>query len=247
LLAAAHIEPVDPLVMPPADELPPLDELVKQALANRSDLATERENEEASRISSLGTRNGVLPNLVAFAGESQAGIAGTARTVTIDGVQETAIPFFTGGLGRAEAQAFQRDFPSERGGAFYFAQLRNRQALADYAIDQLQYRQTQLTTVKDLNQVQVDVLNATIALRQARARYQAAVQNRTLQEQLFESEQKKFKLGASTPYNVIQQQRDLVAAQSTTVAQLAAYTGARISLERTLGTILTANHVSLLP
>jgi outer membrane protein TolC len=123
--------------------------------------------------------------------------------------------------------------------------LRNRQAQADYSIDQLNFRQTQLTTRRDLNQVQVDVQNYVIALRQARARYDAAVRNRTLQEQLYASERRRFELGASIPYNVTQQQRDLTTAQNTETAALVAYISARIGLDRTTGDILTANRVSL--
>ena len=98
---------------------------------------------------------------------------------------------------------------------------------------------------KDLNQVQVDVQNYVIAVRQARARYDAAVGNRILQEQLYASERRRFELGASIPYNVAQQQRDLMAAQDSVTAALTAYVTARLALERTTGAILGANHVSL--
>ena len=187
----------------------------------------------------------MLPNVGVFGAETQVGLAGTARTVAADGFTETPDPYFVGGVGTALGQVFRRNFPTERIGAFYFANLGNRQAQADYAIDQLQFRQTQLTTEKDLAQVEVDVQNYVIGLRQARARYNAAVQNRVLQQQLFEAEQKKFALGASVPYNVIQQQRDLVAAQSTEMAAKVSYSTARIALDRTLGVLLSVNHVSL--
>jgi outer membrane protein TolC len=84
-----------------------------------------------------------------------------------------------------------------------------------------------------------------VALQQARARYDAAVQNRILAKQLFEAEQKKFTLGASTPYNVIQQQRDLTSAQSAELAALVTYNNARISLDQTLGTTLESNQISI--
>jgi outer membrane protein TolC len=148
-------------------------------------------------------------------------------------------------MGTALGQIFRRNFPTERIGAFFQAQVGNRQAQADNGIDLLQLRQTQLTNQKDLNQVGVDVLNSVIALQQARVRYDAAVQNRILAQKLLEAEQKKFALGASTPYNVIQQQRDLAAGQSAVIAALTAYGNARVTLDRTLGTTLEANHVSI--
>jgi outer membrane protein TolC len=245
VLRDARIVPTDRIEIPADDNLPPMIEMVKEALANRPDLAVERENEQTAEISNLGTKNGILPTLGIFAAESQAGLAGTPRTVVFQGFTETADPYFVGGLGTALDQVFRRNFPTERIGAFYFASLRNRQAQADYAIDQLQFRQTQLTTRKNANQVQVDILNNAIALQQARARYDAAVHNRDLQQQLLTAEQKRFRLGASIPYNVIQQQRDLIASQSAEVAALAAYGAARIALDRTRGVLLTAYHVSL--
>ena len=140
---------------------------------------------------------------------------------------------------------FRRDYPSGSIGAAFFTPLINRQALADYAIDELTLRQTQLSNRKDLNEVQVDISNYVVALRQARARYEAAEHNRILQEQLYQGERRRFELGASIAYNVNQQQRDLVAAQSSQMEAEVAYITARIALDQTTGTILSANDVSL--
>ena len=143
------------------------------------------------------------------------------------------------------ACAGRRDYPTERIGVFGQVKIHNRQAQADEGIDQLTLRQTQLTTQKTLSQVQVDVSNYAVAVRQARARYQAAAQSLRLQQQLYDAEQRKLVLGASTPYNVIQQQRDLIAAQATEISALAAYSTARVALDQTLGVTLEVNHVSI--
>jgi outer membrane protein TolC len=158
---------------------------------------------------------------------------------------QTPDPYFVGGIGTALGQVFRRNFPSEQGGFFFQAPIRNNQAQADHAIDQLAMRQSQLTTQRDLNRVQVDVLNNVIALQQARARYDAAVQNQRLQQELFEGEQKKFQAGASTAYDVVQQQRDLTTAQAAQISALTTYTTSRIALDQTLGTILEANKIQL--
>ena len=158
---------------------------------------------------------------------------------------QTADPYFVGGVSNALGQIFRRNFPTERIGAFVQAPIGNHQAQADYGIDQLQLRQTQLTTQRDLNQVGVDVANSVVALQQARVRYDAAVKNRNLVQELHDAEQKKLSLGASTPYNVIQQQRDLVAAQSAEISALVAYSTARVALDQALGATLEVNHVSI--
>lgn len=245
IVAGAQIVPVDRITIPEKDEFPPLKDLVQTALSHRTDLAAQRASEKTSEVSALGTRNGVLPVLVAFGSESHAGLAGTGRTVTAGGGTETPNLYFVGGTGTALGQIFRRNFPTEGAGIFYQMRLHNAQAQADYGIDQLQLRQTQLATEKSVKQAQVDILNSVVALQQARARYDAGVQNRILAKQLFDAEQKKFALGASTPYNVIQQQRDLTAAQSAELSALVTYNNARISLDQTLGTTLESNQISI--
>jgi len=245
VLASIRIVPIDSITVPPTDNLLPVDQMVRQALNNRPDLAAEFAGEKANEVSTLGTKNGILPTLQAVGEESHAGLAGAPRTVTLDGLVEHADPRFQGGIGTALGQVFRRDFATDIAGVFYQSPIRNRQAQADYSIDLLQLRQTQLANRKDRTQVEVDVRNGVVALQQARARLDAAVKNRALQQELFDSEQTRFRLGASTPYNVAVQQRDLISAQSAAVAAMVAYTTARVSLDQTLGITLEANHITL--
>jgi outer membrane protein len=245
VLASVQIVPVDRISMPASDDLPPVSTLVKQALANRSDLAAERANITSAQTNALGTRNGILPLLVGFATVSAAGLAGNPQTLEQGRFAQPPDPYFVGGFGNALGQVFRNNFPTQSGGLYFRAPIGNGQAQADYGIDQLQLRQTQLTTEKDFNQAQVDVMNSVVALRQARARYDAAVHNRILAQQLLDAEQKKFALGASTPYAVVQEQRDLASAQSTEISALVSYSNARVALDRTLGTTLDVNHVNI--
>jgi outer membrane protein len=244
-LASVEIVPLDRIAVPEADDLPPLKNLLETALANRSDLASERLGITGSEIAALGTRNGILPLLTGIAGESAAGLAGTPRVAVSSFGVETANPYFDGGIGTALGQALRRNFPTNRVAGIFQTPLRNDQAQADFAIDQLQLRQSQIQLNKDLNQVAVDISNYVVALRQARGRYRAAVQTRILQQQLLDGEQKKLAGGASTPFNVVQQERDLAAAQSAEIAVLVDFSNARVALDQTLGTTLETNHVSI--
>jgi hypothetical protein len=153
--------------------------------------------------------------------------------------------YFVGGIGNALAQIFRRNFPTEVAGMFYSQPIHNRQAQADYGIDQLTLRQTQLLQAKDFKQAEVDVMNAVTALRQARAKYEAAEHAQTLDEQLFDAETKKFNLGASTPYDVVTQQRDLEGAKSTKLAALLSYSNAKVALDQALGRTLEVNHIAI--
>ena len=123
--------------------------------------------------------------------------------------------------------------------------LRNRAAQSDYVTSLIEIRQNELNLQKNINQIQVDVQNAVIGIQQARARYDAAVKARTLQQQTLEADQKKNALGASTIYQVVQDQRDLASAASSVTQAMANYTHARIALDQALGTTLEVNGVSL--
>jgi outer membrane protein TolC len=240
LLGPARIVPVDQLAMPADDGVGDLGQLVKEARAHRVELAIDRINIESSKINMLGTRNGLQPNIQAFGGESEAGLGGPAQILGPQG----ANPYFVGGLATGVGQIFRRNFPTDRIGVFGQAPIGNRQAMADQAIDELTLRQTELAAQKRSAQVEVDVQNGVIALRQARASYDASMKNRQLQEQLVAAEQKKYQLGASIPTNVVQTERDLATAQSTELGSLTSYIRARVSLDRTLGRTLEVNHIT---
>ena len=74
---------------------------------------------------------------------------------------------------------------------------------------------------------------------------QAASKARELQQQTFDAEQKKYQLGASTVYNVILTQRDLITAQGTELRALANLAEAKANYERALGRTLEVNSVTI--
>lgn len=237
ILEGGSIIPLDEMAIPESDDLLPFQDLVQTAIRMRPDLATDRTSLRSSEASALGTRNGLLPTLQFLAGTSQSGLAGTSAGFSN--------PYFVGGIGTALGQVFRRNFAANNGGAVFSTQLGNHQAQADFAIDQLQLRQTELAARKNLAQVEVDVMNSIIALQQARAQFNAAAHSRVLQEHLLAGERRKYEAGASTPFAVTQMERDLTNAQSQELAALVAYRSARISLDSTLGTIPETYHISI--
>jgi outer membrane protein TolC len=245
LIAEAQIIPLDRIEIPESDELPAFKDMVTKAIAGRADLEAARANVETSEISTIATVNGLLPTGVVIASKSNAGLAGAQKIVRAGSGSYTADKYFAGGMGNALGQIFGNNFPSQSVGAYFQVQAFDRVAEADYAIDQLSLRQQQLGVAKTLNQVQVDIMNATVALRQARARHEAAIQNRILQQKLYEAEQKKFAAGESTAYNVTQQQRDFINGQAAELTALVNWKNARINLDQVTGATLETNHVSI--
>jgi hypothetical protein len=150
--------------------------------------------------------------------------------------------YFVGGYGTALKQILGRDFPNEVAQASFAIPFRNRSAQADYGIDQLQFRQGQLQGQRDQNQILVDVSSAVNALRQARARYNAAHDTRLLQEELLAAERKKS--GAAAFNAIMVDQRALIAARISEMSAVSSVVHARVALDQTLGETLEKSHIS---
>lgn len=243
-LADVHVVPLDTFSVPEKDELKPLDELVREALANRVEIAQLRLNVDSDRLNLAGVRNELKPTLQVFADVRNSGLAGSYNVLAQPGELES-VPFLTGGYGTLVSQIFQRNFPTYSAGISLNIPLRNRAAQSDYVTSALTMRQDQLNLQKQDNQVRVDVQNAVIGLRQARVRYDSAVKARILQQQTLDADKKKYALGASTVFQIVTDQQNLATAASQETQALANYSHARIAFDVSMGTTLDVNHVSI--
>jgi outer membrane protein len=149
------------------------------------------------------------------------------------------------GFGTAQNQIFHNRFPEYIGQLTLTLPLRNRSAQAIHARALLLQRQLETQEQQLRNAALLDVRNSYIQLTQDRAQVAAASKARELQQQTFDAEQKKYQLGASTTYLVIQTQRDLIAAQGTELRALANLEEAKANYERALGRTLEVNHVTI--
>ena len=240
-LADAHIIPLDSITIPAKDDTPPVQQLVEQALANRSEIAQSRLNIDSNKLNLVGIKNALKPTLQAFAELTNNGLTGT---ITPLGQQTPGVEYLAGGYDNLLAQEFRRNFPNYSVGVALNIPLRNRAAQSDYVTSELDLRQNELGLQQNINQVRVDVQNAVIGLQQARARYAAAVKASTLQQQTLDADQKRLALGASTAYQIVLDQQNLASAESSQVQALASYSHARIGLDQALGRTLEANHIS---
>jgi outer membrane protein len=247
----AHVVPTDPIRIPETEAIEPVQDLVSKALDNRPDIAQSRIQLDNAGIILSGTRNALLPTLNAIGDFRSNALVGSQNTVLgppsfSTGLLQTppiADPFFVGGYGSILAQLFGRNFPTYSIGASLVIPLRNRAAQANVATASVNLRQNQLLLQRQINQIRVDVQNAITAVGQARGQYQAAVKGRVLQEQTLDADQKKLALGATTVYQVIQDQRDLTTAAAAEVTAQAAYAAARVQLDVATGATLANNNV----
>ena len=214
-IADARIVPTDQMKIPDVEQVQPIQDLVTKAVQNRPELAQTQLQIENAKISLVGDKSQLLPSLNLVATAQNNGLAGDNNALIIQPPAGSPFtpsrvdPRLIGGLGGVWTQILGRNFPDYTVGFQLSVPLRNRAAQADIARDQLTLRQNELRQRQQLNQIRVDVQNALIGLQQSRARYQSAQKSRVLQEQTLDAEQKKYALGASTIFFVIQAQRDL--------------------------------------
>jgi outer membrane protein TolC len=242
----AHIITTDRIQIPAVEPVTPIQDMTALAISSRPELAQSRIQMANQELTIRGSRNALLPTLDVVANVSNGALAGQINPLpALPGTTHSNTAFFVGGYGTVLAQLFARNFPNYSVGLNLNIPIRNRAAQAQVISDELTYRQQQLSLQRLENQVRVDVQNAMIGVSQARAQYQAALKANELQLQTLDAEQKKLALGASTIYNVILAERDLVTAASNLVAAEAAYSKAKVELDRATGQILYSNNVSV--
>jgi outer membrane protein TolC len=252
LVIDAHIIPTDRIELTATDEIQPIQDMIGYALDNRPELRESQINLENSRINMKGVKNAMLPGLDVFVDLQNNALAGQVNTIPIPTGQDftgvtraPANPYFLGGYGTILAQVLGRNFPNYSVGFNLNVPLRNSAARADMIKNELDYRQAQIQERQQQNTIRLNVVNARIALEQAREAYNSAQKARQLQEQNFAGEQRKYQLGTSTFLNVVLVQRDVVTAQANEITALNQYIKAKNNMDIVLGRILEVNHVNI--
>ncbi len=266
-LIDVEIIPTDKPETPATVETEPFPDAVKEAFQKRPDVQEQYFNLKNAEVDVRATRNALLPTATLGLNYSSYGLAGnsaiSAVGPTIAGAQivdANGVPIagyfepqgtttVTGlnhaGFGNAQSEIFHNNFPIYSGSVTFSLPLRNRANQADSIHAQLIERQFEAQVQQIKNTALLDVRNTTIAVEQGRAQVQAASKARELQQQTFDAEQKKYQLGASTVYNVILTQRDLITAQGTELRALANLAEAKSNYERALGRTLEVNNVTI--
>ena len=149
------------------------------------------------------------------------------------------------GLRDALSQVFRNMYPNYSFGVNLSIPIRNRAAQADAATALIQERQMRVKLQQQINQIQQDVRNAVIAVTQAQVQIDAAKEATALAKETLEGEQKKFLLGESTPFLVIQAQRDLTTAEGTEAKARDTYAKALTQYAQATATILDKYNVEI--
>ena len=248
-LSAAPVIPTDRVGL---DRLPeedtPVEDLVRQAYVNNPQIEQAVLNMKNNEITIKAEKNGLLPIVDAYAFYGASSIAGAQNP--------NAVNFGTGAVyppgtyppvsyGTGLKDLFNNTNPDKGVGVNITIPIRNRTAQADQARSQMEYRQSQMRLQQLYTQIRIQVINAQYALTNDRAQVAAAQAARDFAAQSLDAEQKKYKLGASTTANVLQQGRNLATGENNLLSATAAYAKDRAALEQLLSTTLDHYGISI--
>ena len=247
-LSKAPVIPTDRVAL---DRLPEEDlgveDLVKQAYVNNPQIEQAVLNMKNNLITIKGERNGLLPVVDAFGFYGTSALAGTPNASASSlgsGATNNNSSTPTGYFGALQ-NVFLANNPDYAVGGTLNIPLRNRVAQADQARSQMEYRQSEMRLQQLYTQIRIQVINAQFALTNDRANVLAAQTARDFNAQSLDAEQKKYRLGASTTANVLQQERNLATGENNLIAATAAYAKDRSSLQQILSNTLDRYGVSV--
>jgi len=231
ILANAPVIPTDTLQINEAFDVPPVEQLVDQALKHRPEIIQSRINLTNREVGLKAIKNLQLPTLDVYAFYGAAGLAGdpTTNGCSGPGVPPGCVP--STGYGHAFGNLFNSTAPDKGLGVNINIPLRNRQNQADQVRSVIEYRQAQLSAQQQENTITLQVRNAQFALTQNYAALQSAVAARDYASQNLDAEQKKYSLGASTSTLVLQASSALTQAESNVLAAATNYEKSRVQLD----------------
>ncbi len=248
-LSSAPVVPTDRVSLDrmPEEDLSP-EELVKQAYTNNPQIEQAVLNMQNNEITIKAFKNGLLPTVDAYAFYGANALGGSQNPAAINfntGQPYPAGTFPTVDYSTAFGNLFNGSAPDKGVGVNINITLRNRTAQADQARSQMEYRQSQMRLQQLYAQIRIQVINQQFAMTSDRARVVAAQAARDYAAQSLDAEEKKYKLGASTTTNVLQQGRNLATADNNLISATAAYANDRSGLMQLLSDTLERYGISI--
>jgi outer membrane protein TolC len=249
LVSLVEIAPTDQPEVPLVPEVIPVQDAIQIAMEKRPEVVSAQLDIKNRNLDVKAAKQAQLPGLEVYAfygGNGLGGLADTTFCPSSNCPPDPTVAFAEDtGLSRSITRAWQGDFADYGFGLNISLPIRNRAAQAESARAQIAQRQSETRYQRTINTVVVEVRNAQIALEQNLARVEAARKNTRLAQETYDAEQKKFQLGASTIFLVIQAQRDLAQARSGEVRAMADFERAKVDFDRALGRTLDRSHVTL--
>jgi len=225
------IIPADSPVFEPGSENS-LEEALKTALTLRPDLLAKKKELDNRNIEAKYNENQMLPTLDLIGSLGLNGLSGDSTTT--NGAYDTAL-----------SEAFSTNYGLWQFGINLSYPLGNRAAKSKLAAKRLEVAQL-LLDIKDLEKnIIVEVREAHRQIKTDIKKVQATRVARKLAEEKLNAEEKKFKVGLSTSFNVLAFQEDLAEEQSNEIKAVIDYNKSLTRLNQVMARTLEAHDIKL--
>jgi outer membrane protein len=234
-LTEAPLPPADNSIIDPEQQ-------VEVALRARPDLRAALQNLDIDDLNMKVAKNSMKPEFNLLGNYSSQGRGGTfyQRTNVFSdaGASSTIINTIPGGFGNALEQMFGFGYPIYSFGLQLRLPIRNRRATADLADAMIQKKRDMLQVRNVEQQIRLEVLQAVSQVEASKNNVKLAAIAQDFAQKRYDAEQKKYELGTSQIFFVLQAQQDLVNAQSVLVRESVNYRRNLLNLLRRTGELL---------
>lgn len=221
--------------------------VTERAFENRPEFALARREIEQREIQLKGAENARLPELDVVGSYGFEGLSGkeNPNALALGGVPPGSLPFDSG------FEQADDDFFSAQGernatiGLQFSIPLGNRGARADVDIAELELRRSRVRARRAEQQIVLDVREAIRNLRSSREGIGAAERRLAAAEEQLRAESIRLEHGESTPFDVLQRERDRAEAEGQRIEALRDYHTSVTALDRAQGTLLRDRGVHL--
>ena len=218
-----------------------LRESILTALKKRPDYLKRKKELNNKHIQVKFNENQLYPTLDLVASFGLNGISGDAQAV---GFPPSTNPF-GGNFGKSQERTFGGDFSTWEGGFLFKYPLGNRDAESRLAVSKLETAQL-LMNIRDLEKtIVLEVREAARLINTNKKRVQAARVARKLAEEKLSAEEKKFEVGLSTSFNVLEFQTDLATEQSKELQAVVDFNKSKIKLRKVLAVTLEEYNIRI--
>jgi len=216
--------------------------LIEKALLLRPDLRSQLQDLDTDDLTIKQVSNTLKPDLSLTGVYTSQGIGGRffQRANVFNGLsnQSTVTQILPGGFADSLDQLFGFGFPVYGFGIRLRLPIRNRAAAADMADAIVNKRRDALQVRGNEQQIRLDVLTAVNLVQSSKTSVDFAITSRDFAQKRLDAENKKYELGTSQNFLVLQAQSDLITAESNVVIQSINYKRNILNLLNTTGELL---------
>ena len=212
-----------------------LKDSIRTALMKRPDHLSIKKELDSKNILVKFNENQLYPTLDLVASFGLNGISG----------KDIGGSPFGGNFGRSQERTFSGDASTWEGGLLFKYPLGNRAAKSRFTAAKLAAAQL-LMDIKDLEKtIVLEVREAARQINTDKKRVQAARIARKLAEETLSAEEKKFEVGLSTSFSVLEFQTDLAEQQSKELKAIIDFNKSKINFRKVLATTLEEHNIQM--